>query len=78
MNLTVLTTAASFVIALTLIGCVTFLSYHGTIDGQAAVGFFSAISLAGITGVAGAAGLRAGAQTANYAADAAHARTRND
>lgn len=38
------------IVALALIGAVGALAWHGTVDGQAVVGFFTGLSLAGIVG----------------------------
>lgn len=52
------------IILLVLIICVTVLSWHGTIGGDAAIGFYSGLSLAGIIGGVQHAGVRAGARAA--------------
>lgn len=60
MSTTKMTVLFGGVTMLVLIGCVTALAWHGTLDGQAAIGFFSGLSLAGITGLAGHVGVQAG------------------
>jgi hypothetical protein len=66
---TMLTTIISAAVALVLIAAVFVLAWHGTVDGQAAIGFFSGVSLAGIAVGGHAVGVRTGAAAAKASPD---------
>lgn len=51
-------------VSLALIGVVGFLAYHGTVDGQAAMTFFSGISGVGIAAGVGHVATKTGARAA--------------
>lgn len=47
-----------------LVGAVAALTWHGSIDGQAAVGFFTGLSIAGVVGGAQHVAAKTGAKAA--------------
>lgn len=57
-------------VVMALAGCVTLLSWHGTINGQAAIGFFSGLTLAGIVGGGAHVATRNGARAASEGLEA--------
>lgn len=49
-------------LAVALVAAVAVLTWHGSIDGQAAIGFFSGVGIGGVTVGAHTAGLRSAAR----------------
>ena len=64
MNTTVTTIAGT---AIALAAAVTLLAWHGTIDGQATIGFFSGLGVGGVTAGAHAVGVRSGVRATRAA-----------
>lgn len=56
--------AIAGIVVLALAGAVTVLAWHGTINGQAAIGFFSTLTLGGIIGGVGHVASNSGARAA--------------
>lgn len=61
-------TIVAGVVVLALTAAVAVLAWHGTINGQAAIGFFSGLTLGGVAGIAHNAGVRSGAASATEGA----------
>jgi len=55
---------AGALVGIALVAAVTVLTWHGTIDGQAAIGFFSGVSLAGVIGGVQHSAIKIGAKAA--------------
>lgn len=59
------TTVVSGVVSVVLVAAVSVLTWHGSIDGQAAIGFFSGIGVGGVAVGAHVAGVKSGARAAD-------------